>query len=283
MSNKLKPFIKYCGGKARLLPYILKNLPDMGMINNYYEPFIGGGSVFFGIYSEDIQKNYTRQYILSDINDTLINCYEIIKYKIDELLKELKRDIYTNNKTNYYICRNRFNEIKSSINTDILIEKAALFIYLNKCGYNGMYRENSNGQFNIPFGKMNNPKICDEITLNCIHNCLKNINIECCDYNTILNIVDTNDFVYLDPPYHDTFTDYTNNRFGNTEQIELKNFIDNLTNKGVKVMLSNSATLFIKDLYKNYNQINLTIKYSLGGKYADRGNKQELLITNYTI
>jgi DNA adenine methylase len=279
--NKLKPFIKYCGGKSRLLPYIFEHLPDLTTINNYFEPFVGGGSVFFGFYSNDKYYNYKRQYTISDINDNLINCYEIIKNNINQLIIELKKDIYKNEKTNYYTCRNRFNQIKFNSSNELSVEKAALFIYLNKCGYNGMYRENSKGEFNIPFGKMNNPKIIDEITLMNIHNSLQNIHIACCEYNNISEIIEKNDFVYIDPPYHNTFTDYTNNKFGEVEQTNLKHFIDKLTEKGVKVMLSNSATQFIKDLYSNYKQINITTKYSLGGKGADRGNKQELIIINY--
>jgi DNA adenine methylase len=288
MNNvKLKPFIKYCGGKSRLLPYIFEYLPDMNTINNYFEPFVGGGSVFFELYltdtnnNKDTNNNFNREYTISDINDNLINCYEIIKNNVEQLIIELEKDIYKNDKTNYYICRNRFNQIKFNLSHEFSVEKAALFIYLNKCGYNGMYRENSKGEFNIPFGKMNNPKIVDKITLMNIHHSLKNINIACCEYDNILEIVEKNDFVYIDPPYHNTFTDYTNNKFGETEQINLKHFIDNLSKKGVKVMLSNSATQFIKDLYNEYKQINITIKYSLGGKGADRGDKQELLILNY--
>lgn len=280
-NDKLKPFIKYCGGKSRLLPYIFDHLPDITSINNYFEPFVGGGSVFLGLYTKDMNEPYDRGYTISDINDNLINCYEVIKSNINELIIELKKDIYKNEKENYYTCRSRFNQIKFDSSKELSVEKAALFIYLNKCGYNGMYRENSRGEFNIPFGKMNNPKIVDDTTLYSIHNCLQNINIACCEYNNILDIVEKNDFVYIDPPYHNTFTDYTNNKFGDIEQKNLKQFIDTLTEKGVKVMLSNSATQFIKDLYNNYRQINITIKYSLGGKGADRGNKQELLILNY--
>lgn len=276
--QKLKPFIKYCGGKTKLLPYIIKNLPNKEY-NNYYEPFVGGGSVLFEILLKDINYNYSRKYIVSDINECLINCYKIIKHNVDELINELKKDIYKNELINYYDRRKRFNDIK--FNNDYDIEKAALFIYLNKCGYNGMYRENSKGYFNIPFGKMNNPKICDISVIRKVSEVLQNVNINCYNYSNILELVEKNDLVYLDPPYHDTFTDYTNNRFGENEQKKLKRFIDILTQKGVYVMLSNSATDFIKDLYKDYKQVNLTTKYSLGGKGADRGNKQELLILNY--
>lgn len=275
----MKPFIKYCGGKTKLLPYIIENLPNKEF-NNYYEPFIGGGSVLFNIVSKDKQYKIKRSYVISDINENLINCYEIIKDNLNEIIEELKKDIYKNESEAYYILRKRYNEIKFDNNTNN-VEKAALFIYLNKCGYNGMYRENSNGIFNIPFGKMKNPKICDEDILRSCNEILNNVDISCGDYSSIIEFVEENDFVYLDPPYHGTFTDYTNNRFGEDEQMKLKLFIDKLSEKKVFVMISNSATDFIKDLYKDYIQINLTTKYSLGGKGADRGDKQELLIKNY--
>lgn len=278
MNDKFKPFIKYCGGKTRLLPYIIENLPNT-TFNNYFEPFVGGGSVLFELLSKDLTYNCNRNYTVSDINENLINCYEIIKTNIEELITELEKDIYKNNSESYYKCRTRFNDIK--FDETNLVEKAALFIYLNKCGYNGMYRENSKGKFNIPFGKMKNPKICDTKVLRKDSEGLKNVHIACCEYSSILELVEKNDFVYLDPPYHETFTDYTNNKFNEDEQRELKTFVDELSKKGAFVMLSNSATDFIKDLYKDYKQINLTIKYSLGGKGADRGDKQELLILNY--
>lgn len=276
--SKLKPFIKYCGGKTKLLPYIIENLPTK-QFNNYFEPFVGGGSVFFGLLTKDITYKCNRNYTISDINDNLINCYEVIKSNIQELITELSKDIYGNEYDKYYSRRNRYNEIKFDDNN--IVEKAALFIYLNKCGYNGMYRENSKGHFNIPFGKMKNPKICDTSILRKVNENLQNVHVECCEYDNILELVEKDDFVYLDPPYHETFTDYTNNKFGENEQRNLKRFIDILTEKGVYVMLSNSATDFIKELYKDYKQINLTTKYSLGGKGADRGDKQELLVVNY--
>lgn len=274
----LKPFIKYCGGKTKLLSYIFDNLPENGF-NNYFEPFVGGGSVLFGLLLRDKVSDIKRQYTVSDINDNLINCYEVIKNNVNDLINELGNEKYKNESDNYYVSRDRFNEIKFSETN--LVEKAALFIYLNKCGYNGMYRENSNGKFNIPFGKMKNPKICDEFLLRKINNSLKDVHVACCGYDSILDVVEKDDLVYLDPPYHETFTDYTNNKFGENEQKELKEFVDKLNSKDVYFILSNSATDFIKDLYKDYNQINLTTKYSLGGKGANRGEKQELLVKNF--
>lgn len=272
----MKTFIKYCGGKARLLPYIIENLPTT--FNNYFEPFVGGGSVILGIISKDLD-NVNRTYTISDINKNLINCYTVIKNNVDELVQELLKECYRNEKHIYLENRERYNEIKFS--EDFLIEQAALFIYLNKCGFNGMYRENKSGGFNIPYGDMKNPKICDNISLMCISQALQNVNISYNSYQMILDVVEKDDFVYLDPPYDGTFTDYTSDGFGKDEQKKLKEFVDVLTNNGVKVMLSNSATDYIKETYKEYNIVNLTTKYSLGGKGADRGTKQEVLVKNY--
>jgi len=271
--SKLKPFIKYTGGKTKLLSSITPHFPKE--FNNYYEPFVGGGSVFLELF------NITDNINISDINQNLINCYTIIKNNLQDLLLELKKPHYTNISEQYYTNRNRFNEIKN--NNDYIIEQVALFIYLNKTSYNGMYRENQSGKFNVPFGKMKNPVICDELLLTYLSNKFqnKNINIHCYDYKNILPFVKENDFVYLDPPYDEVFTNYTSNIFHKNEQQHLKQFIDTLTEKNVKFVLSNSATDFIKNLYKNYTIVNITTKYSIGGKNADRGLKNEVLIKNF--
>jgi DNA adenine methylase len=277
-NSKTKPIIKWAGGKTKLLPYIIENLPNKEF-KNYFEPFVGGASVIIELLSKDIEYKANRQYTISDINESLINVYNVVKNNLDDLIRELTNETYTNVVNNYNINRNRFNEIK--FNNDNRIERAALFIYLNKCGFNGMYRENKSGKYNIPFGSMKNPKICDNITLNNFKTIMKDVNIFCCEYQDTFDLIEKNDLVYLDPPYHETFTDYTANKFGEDEQRELKLFVDKLTEKGVNVMISNSATDFIKDLYKEYTIINITTKYSLGGKGANRGNKEEVLIKNF--
>lgn len=275
---KIKPFIKYCGGKTKLLPNIMENIPVK--YNTYFEPFVGGGSVIFELINNFTDSPSEASLYISDINRNLIQCYNIIKNNVDKLIVELSKTEYKNEKDVYLQKRERYNVIKFSEDENV-IEQVALFIYLNKCGYNGMHRLNKAGKFNIPFGSMKNPTICDDILLKGISEKLKNVNISCNSYQAILELTSKDDLVYLDPPYHDTFTDYTNNVFGEQQQCELKVFVDKLTEKGVNVILSNSATEFIKDLYKNYTIINLTTKYSLGGKGANRGDKQEVLIKNY--
>jgi len=279
MQTKPKPILKWVGGKTKLLPYIIENLPSHEF-KDYYEPFVGGASVIIELLSKDLDCK--RQYYISDINKNLINVYDTIQNKLDELILELNNEKYCNNQENYYINRTRFNIIKSDNVIDNNIEKASLFIYLNKCSFNGIYRENLSGKFNTPFGKMKNPKICDDVTLTNFKNIIQNVTIKDDRYQSILELTKKNDLVYLDPPYHNTFTSYNSDKFGEDQQHELKLFIDELTQKGVNVMMSNSATDFIKELYKDYTIINITTKYSLGGKGVDRGgNKQEVLIKNY--
>lgn len=271
---KVKSFIKYVGGKSKLLKYINDNLPND--FNNYFEPFVGGGSVILSIISTQTKL---RSYTISDINKNLMNCYYIIQNNLDELILELSNKKYINESIEYQINRIRFNELK--FNEEFKVERAALFIFLNKCGYNGMYRENKSGKFNIPFGKMKNPKICDSDVLLNVKKYIKNITIISCKYQDILPYIKEGDFVYIDSPYDETFSDYTNDKFGKSEQLNLKLFADELTLNNIKVMLSNSCTEFIKDLYKDYTQIIIDTKYSVGGKNANRGSKLELLIKNY--
>lgn len=277
--KKLKPFLKYVGGKTKLLHELLLRLPDS--FNNYYEPFVGGGSVLFELINKKILKHNIN---VSDINKNLIDVYITIRNNPSLLILELKKDIYKNEKTDYLKNRDRYNCIKDTIGLEI--EKAALFIYLNKCGFNGMYRENSNGKFNIPFGKQKNPTLIDETLIMTISKNLNNdndnISINCYDYKNIKNNILNGDFVYIDSPYHGTFTEYTKNKFGEKEQIELKDFVDTMTKMNVKVMLSNSATDFIKDLYKDYTQFVVSTKYVLNSKSEERKKiKEELIIVNY--
>jgi len=277
----LKSPLKWVGGKNKLSPFIIKELPEV--YGNYFEPFAGGASILFKLLNSD--SNAQREYFISDINECLVNTFNTIKFDVELLITELKNDKYTNNKELFYQHRQRYNNIKF-LDDEYKIEKAALFIYLNKCCFNGMYRENSQGLFNVPFGDMKNPNICDSVSLRNISKALndKNVHFSFCNYTDILHIVKEGDLVYLDPPYLGTFTEYTNNVFENNEQIKLKNFIDELSSKNVYVLLSNNDIDFIKKLYKDdiYKFIHLNTTYSLGGKNVNRfSTKNELLIKNF--
>jgi len=280
--SMIKSPLKWVGGKSKLSPYIIKELPEK--FGNYFEPFAGGASILFKILN--IEKNSNREYFISDINECLMHTFNTIKYNVELLITELKKDKYSNHKELFYLNRKRYNEIKFLDNDEYNIEKAALFIYLNKCCFNGMYRENSNGLFNVPFGDMKNPTICDCVGLRNVSKLIidKNVHFSFNDYTNIIHILKEGDLVYLDPPYLGTFTEYTNNVFENEEQIKLRNFIDVLTSKNVYVLLSNNDINFIKKLYDNeqYKFISLNTTYSLGGKNTNRhSTKNELLIKNF--
>lgn len=259
-----KPVIKWAGGKSKLKKKILEHFPQK--FNYYHEPFIGGGAIGFSL-PRDIRKTFC------DINHNLILFYTVVKEKVNELITELSiQDKYTNTKECYLDKRSRFNQ------QDIPdVEKASLFLYLNKCCYNGLYRENKSGGFNVPFGTMKNPVICDTKNLKKLSLFLQNVELVCSDFSYVIEKSKKDDLVYFDPPYHNTFTDYTKHTFKEKEQIKLKQAMDSLTKKNVYVIISNSDTEFIRELYKEYTIVELSVKYSVGG---DRKSKKEILIKN---
>ena len=292
-----KPFIKWVGGKGQLLPEISKLYPvELGKtINKYAEIFIGGGAVLFDILS----KYKLDEVYISDKNLELINTYKTIKDNVDILIKSLKemenQYIPMNNedrKVYYYERRSEYNNLKINIEENN-IRKAALFIFLNKTCFNGLYRVNKKGEYNVPMGAYKNPKICDEENLKNVSLALKNLKIIYADYRESKDFIDDKTFVYIDPPYRplnitSSFTSYTQNDFCDKEQIELANYIDSLNEKGAKVVISNSDPKntnendnFFDDLYKNYNINRVKANRMLNSKPNSRGEISELLITNY--
>ncbi len=244
-----KPFLKWAGGKSQLLKEIEGYYPfDNATITKYAEPFVGGGAVLFDILSKyDLEKVY-----ISDINAELINTYRVIRDDIDELLEKLyvMQEAFfsfdTDERKVYYMeKRKRFNDLKVDGNDDVNIDKAALMIFLNKTCFNGLFRVNKKGLFNVPMGAYKNPKICDENNLKTVSEKLENVSIVCGDYSAAADFIDANTFVYFDPPYRpitDTasFTAYTENLFDDGKQIELARFVDDMHRKGAKVVISNS-------------------------------------------
>lgn len=255
--KKVKPFLKWAGGKGQLLSEIEKYYPFKNShITKYAEPFVGGGAVLFDILSKyDLESIY-----ISDINAELINTYRIIRDGIDELISMLivMQDEFiplnTEKRKAYYLeKRTRFNELKVNGNESINIEKAALMIFLNKTCFNGLFRVNRKGFFNVPMGAYKNPLICDEDNLRAVSEKLQNVTIVCGDYRQCSDFVDENTFVYFDPPYRPLtetagFTAYTENPFNDKEQIELAQFVDELHRKGAKVVVSNSEH---KEVYEH--------------------------------
>lgn len=273
--NKLvNPILKWVGGKRQLLPEIIELLPDK--ITTYYEPFLGGGALLFHL--------QPKKAFVNDINPELINLYTIIKESPKELIEDLKKHV--NESEYFYEVRGLDRTEKYMMMSNV--EKASRILYLNKTCYNGLFRVNSMGEFNTPFGRYKNPKIVEEITINAVSHYFNNsdIRITSCDYKEALKGIRKGSFVYFDPPYDpisdsSSFTGYAKGGFGKEEQIRLKEFCDTLTQKGVKFLLSNSATPFIKELYKDY-QINFVrAKRNINSKKELRGEVEEVLIRNY--
>ena len=292
-----KPFIKWVGGKGQLLPEINKLYPiELGKnINKYAEIFLGGGAVLFDILS----KYKLDEVYISDKNLELINTYKSIRDNVDILIKSLKemeeQYIPLNNedrKIYYYEKREEYNSLK--INSEMNnIEKAILFIFLNKTCFNGLYRVNKKGKFNVPMGAYKKPKICDEENLKNVSLTLRNVKIVYADYRESEKFIDDKTFVYIDPPYRplnitSSFTSYTENDFNDKEQIELAEYINVLNKKGAKIVIINSDPKnndiddnFFDKLYKNYNINRVKATRMLNSNASLRGAINELLITNY--
>ena len=276
--NKLvTPVLKWVGGKRQLLPEIKKHIPKY---NTYYEPFVGGGAVMFELQPSNI--------VINDINLELMNVYSVIKNNVDDLIKELSNNKkYANNSESFYTIRELDREPKK-YNKLTGIEKAARILYLNKTCYNGLYRVNSLGEFNSPFGNYKNPNINNEITLKAVSKYFNEANIKFMntDFEKAIKNAKKGDFVYFDPPYApisktSNFTGYNEGGFGESEQERLKRVCDKLNDKGVKFLLSNSDCEYIRNLYKDYKIVTIRAKRSINSNGDGRGTVSEVLIKNY--
>ena len=295
---ELRPFVKWAGGKGQLISEIRKRYPnELGKeINKYAEPFVGGGAVLF-----DILSHYKLDSIyISDINAELINAYRIIRDNVEELidlLSNIQDNFFSidaeNRKYYYYEQRERFNDIKNNDNVALNIEKAALFIFLNKTCFNGLYRVNRKGLFNVPMGAYKNPCICDSGNLKSISKALQNVTIVCGDFEESEKFIDKNTFVYFDPPYRPisntaNFTAYAENAFDDAEQIRLAQYAKNIIAKGAKIVISNSDPrntnihdVFFDNLYSSFNIFRVEATRMINCNGDSRGKINELLITNY--
>lgn len=292
--KKAKPFLKWAGGKGQLIYEIAQYYPfEGGKIHKYAEPFVGGGAVLFDI----LGKYNLDEVYISDINAELINTYCIIRDNINtliEMLNTLQEEFLPLNsderKCYYLQKRERFNLIKISENR---LEKAALMIFLNKTCFNGLFRVNKNGMFNVPIGSYKNPLICDESNLRIVSDKLQNIVIKCDDYWKSIDFIDSSTFVYIDPPYRPltntaNFTAYTNNAFDDDEQIKLAEFFNILNKKGAQIVLSNSDPKnidnkdnFFDNLYSNYKIQRVDATRMINCNSKARGKIKELIISNF--
>lgn len=294
--RKAKPFLKWAGGKGQLLNEIAHYYPfEQNTIKKYAEPFVGGGAVLF-----DILNKYKLEGIyISDINSELINTYCVIRDHVDMLIAKLllieKEFLHLNQheRKEFFIQkRNIFNEINLSDSSQN-IEKSALMIFLNKTCFNGLFRVNKKGIFNVPFGEYKSPVICDEDNLRIVSEKLQDVTIMCQDYKMSAKYIDDKTFVYLDPPYRplnstSSFTAYTYASFTDTEQLNLAKFVDNLHQKGAKIVISNSDPKnidkkdnFFDKMYSAYSIKRVDANRMINSNRNSRGKIKELLISNF--
>ena len=294
---KAKPFLKWAGGKTQLLYEIEKYYPfEKKNITKYAEPFVGGGAVLFDILSKyDLEEVY-----ISDINAELINAYSIIREDIDDLidiLYDLQNNflpLATDCRKEYYMQkRTRFNDLKINGNESINIEKAALMIFLNKTCFNGLFRVNKKGLFNVPMGSYKKPVICDEPNLRLVSDMLQDVTIVCADYRKSESFIDEKTFVYFDPPYRPltntaSFTAYTENLFNDEAQVELASFVDKMHKKGAKIVVSNSDPKntniedeFFEYIYSAHKIKRVEASRMINSNSKARGKIKELLISNF--
>jgi DNA adenine methylase len=300
-----RPFLKWAGGKTQLLNELGKRLPDElneGEITRYVEPFIGGGSVFFYLN----QRFSFNQSFICDVNEELVASYRVIKRSVKKLISELgtlesayfsrserKREEF------YYEVRDAFNQKLPEINFKYYnlawIERAAQIIFLNRTCFNGLFRVNQRGEFNVPFGRYKNPDILNEDSLNNAAMVLKTTRILSGDFTQCRNYVDDHTFVYFDPPYRplnqtSSFTSYSKNGFYDEDQVRLVEFFKELDEKGAKIMLSNSDPTnengddsFFDDLFSDYYIERIPARRIINCNGAGRGDINELVVTNYRV
>jgi DNA adenine methylase len=275
-----KPFLKWAGGKGQLLDDIENNLPLK--FNRYFEPFLGGGAVFFHL----CQQGFKKHAILSDLNEELITVYSTVRDSIDELIAELSDGTFKAEKDAFYEIRNW--DRRSDWKIMDPVRRTARMIYLNRTCYNGLYRVNQKGQFNVPYGRYKNPTICDEENLRAVSASLKNAEIRCVDFGSAVKKARKEDFIYFDPPYQPLsetayFTDYTAEGFGLDEQKRLALTFQDLHNRGCFVLESNSDVETIRNLYSHpdYCIDVVKAKRAISCDPEGRGEIAELLIRNY--
>jgi len=297
MTDEVRPFVKWAGGKGSLINQLTKYYPQgllNGEIDTYVEPFVGGGAVLINILKQYKIKNAYA----FDINKDLINCYKVIQENVEELISQLQsmQEKYINFNTEerakyYYAIRDEYNS--DSLNDETSVKRASEFIFLNRTCFNGLYRVNKAGKFNVPSGKYKNPTICDEENLRNLSQLIRDVKFIYGDYTKSEEYINDKTFVYFDPPYRPLnissgFTSYTKEDFDDNDQKELACYYEKLNQKNVKLMLSNSNPKntnkddnFFEDIYRGFSINEVYAKRMINANASGRGEISELLITNY--
>ena len=272
----LQPFTKWTGGKRQLLPVIRELMPKT--YNRYFEPFVGGGALFFDLAPKDA--------VINDFNAELINCYQQIKDNPQELIEILKIHQEYNSKEYYLDLRSADRDERIDMMSEV--QRAARILYMLRVDFNGLYRVNSKNQFNVPYGRYKNPKIVDEELISAISVYLNNnqLEIKTGDFEKAIVDVRTGDFVYFDPPYiplseTSAFTSYTHEGFSFADQVRLRDAFKRLSDTGAYVMLSNSSSALVEELYKDFNIHYVEATRTNGAKSSSRGKISEIIVTNY--
>lgn len=300
-TNIASPVLKWAGGKGLLLPLLSEKFPNKlrcGAIKKYIEPFVGGGAVFFDI----INSYYIEEAYLFDINPELIILYNVIKNNVVELIFELdclQKTYFSSNdrKEFYYQIREEYNLFDKKINANnyspSFVRRAALTVFLNRTCFNGLFRVNRKGMFNVPMGSYKTPRILDADNLMAVSAALSRVTILQTDFSKTLEFADNDTFIYYDPPYRplkdSSFTTYVVEAFDDSEQIRLKKVFDQAHHLGALQMLSNSDPTneapdpFFDDLYKDYNIYRILAKRLINSNAEKRGEIREILITNYGV
>jgi DNA adenine methylase len=275
MKSNVAPVVKWVGGKRQILDEILKHVP--ADFSTYYEPFVGGGAVLFGL--------CPPKAVVNDVNAELINIYQVIRDDVDALVNDLKK--HQNNCEYFYSLREKDRD-GESYEKLTPVERASRIIYLNKTCYNGLFRVNQAGEFNTPYGYYKNPGIVKESVLRAVSEYFNHSDIRftCMDFEAVFKNIRKDSFVYLDPPYDPvsttaSFTGYDKGGFDKNEQIRLKKVCDRLNQKGIRFLLSNSATGFIIDLYQDYKTDIVRAKRAVNSNPDKRGAVDEVLVRNY--
>ena len=274
--SNIKPFVKWAGGKNGLINSLISFIPKN--FNSYFEPFVGGGALFF--YLKNLNILNSKKIYLNDKNAELINSYKQIKINPNKLLEELEILKNNHSKEYFYKIRNLDRDFDFYSLSEVF--RAARFIYLNKTCFNGLCRYNAKGNFNTPMGSYKNPKIYDKDLIFSVHEVLKNVSITNKDFEVVSLKAKKGDFIYFDPPYYpinktSSFVSYTDN-FSANEQIRLYKLFKMLDCEGIKVLQSNSNTDFIKELYKDFEIIEVISKRAINCKGDKRGKITELII-----
>lgn len=293
--RRVKPFLKWAGGKSQLLTEIEKYYPFSNpSITKYAEPFVGGGAVLFDI----LGKYHLDEVYISDVNAELINTYRVVQNQVEPLIQSLStlQNKYIPldkdaRKAFYLEQRAQFNNLKAQAYKTDHLEKAVLMIFLNRTCFNGLFRVNKKGQFNVPIGDYKNPMICDAENLRAVSDVLQGVQIVCADYHASEHFIDNHTFAYFDPPYRpltvtSSFTSYTENEFDDQAQIELADFVTKMRQKGALTLSSNSdpqniniTDRFFDDLYSLYDIKRVEAARMINSNRNARGKIHELLIS----